>query len=216
MSSVALLFVGAVLLINGLVFLGYVDGKAAIPVNLLAGSAVTLNAVLLIMSLDPDSAASPQITFTAAGFALFGFTYLTVAMNSLLGGSGKALGWYCGWATVIAAVLSAINFSEGAAPQMGWLWASWALLFASFFLALIVSGHRWTASAGVLAVAQGFTTATIPALMMIGGSWDNTSPALIGAVQIIVAVIYVVCVLRFRGREVQGNRIAAPTATVPL
>lgn len=216
MSNVALLFVGAVLLINGLVFLGRVDGKAAIPINLLAGSTLVLNALVLVMSVEPESPAATATTFSAAGFTLFGFTYLTVAMNSLLGGSGQALGWYCGWAMVIAAVLALINFSNGTAPQMGWLWASWALLFASFFLALIVPGAWWTTSAGVLAVAQGFTTATIPALMMIAGSWDTTSPVPIGAVQITVAVIYVVSALYFRNRESTGSSVSTRTVAVPL
>lgn len=216
MSNVALLFVGAVLLVNGLVFLGRVDGRAAIPINLLAGSTLVLTALLLVASVEPDSPTSATTTFGAVGFALFGFTYLTVALNSLLGGSGSALGWYCGWAAIIATVLAMINFSDGAAPQMGWLWASWALLFISFFLALIVPGAWWTPSAGILAILQGFTTATIPALVMIGGSWDTTSLVVIGMVQISVAAIYVASVFFFRNREETGSSESAGSVAVSL
>ena len=212
MSNVALLFVGAVLLINGLVFLGRVDGRAAIPINLLAGATLVLNALLMVATVEPDT----PTTFGAVGFALFGFTYLTVALNSLLGGSGRALGWYCGWAAIIATVLALINFSDGAAPQMGWLWASWSLLFLSFFLALLVPGEWWTPAAGILAIVQGFTTATIPALMMIDGSWATASAAIIGLVQIGGAVVYAFAVFYFRTRRETVSDVPTGSVAVPL
>lgn len=66
MSDLALLFVGAVLLVNGLVFLERVDGKAAIPVNLLTGGLLLFTAILQILEVDTTS---PDYAATAFGAA---------------------------------------------------------------------------------------------------------------------------------------------------
>ncbi len=199
MSNLALLFVGAVLLVNGLVFLGKIDGKAAIPVNLLVGAVLVLTALLQVSAVELTSPDYRAVAFGAAGFTLFGFTYLTVGGNSLFGGSGTGLGWYCGWASVIAAVLAIVNFTSSGGTSMGWLWASWSVLFASFFLALITGAKGLTVAAGWLAILQSFTTATIPALLMINGSWETTSLVLIAVIQIAVVVAYIVVAALLRG-----------------
>lgn len=192
MSSIALLFVGAVLLVNGLVFLGRIDGKSAIAINFLAGSLLVLTALLQVSTVSPDSPEYRMMAFGAVGFTLFGFTYLTVAVNSIFGGTGTALGWYCGWAAVIASVLAVVNFAGSADALIAWLWVSWSVLFFSFFVALITGTERLGAAAGILAIIQSVTTASAPALMMLDGYWSTTSTTVIAIVQLVGISVYVV------------------------
>lgn len=192
MASIALLFVGAVLLVNGLVFLGRIDGKAAIPINILTGSVLVLTALLQVSAVSPTSPDYRMTVFGAVGFTLFGFVYLTVGANSLFGGTGTALGWYCGWSAAIAAILAAVNFSGSTDALIAWLWVSWSVLFFSFFVALVTGAERLAYAAGLLAIIQSMTTASVPALLMIDGSWSATSPAVIAFVQIVGIIAYVV------------------------
>lgn len=203
MSDLALLFVGAVLLVNGLVFLGRVDGKAAIPVNLLTGGVLLVTAMLQVAAADPAAPDYSAVAFGAAGFTLFGFTYLIVGGNSLFGGSGAALGWYCAWAAGIAAVLAVVNFTSADGTAMGWLWAAWSVLFASFFLALVSNAGYLTSAAGVLAILQSFSTATIPALLMLNGSWDTTPVLIIAVGQILVVIAYLGAAVGWRMRSIR-------------
>jgi putative amide transporter protein len=205
MSSIALLFVGAVLLINGLVFLGRVDAKAAIPLNFLVGAFLVLTALLPAATLSATAPDFRSAAFGAVGFTLFGFTYLTVGANSLFGGTGAALGWYCGWASAVAAVLAAVNFAGAMDPLMAWLWAAWSALFLSFFLALIGGRPEVTRAAGVLAILQSVSTASAPGLLMIDGSWATTSVTLVAIAQIVVVLVAVGAAVMLR------NRAPAPT-----
>lgn len=198
MSDLALLFVGAVLLVNGLVFLERVDGKAAIPVNLLTGGLLLFTALLQILEVDATSPDYAATAFGAAGLSVFGFTYLTVGGNSLFGGSGTALGWFCVWAAGISAVLAVVNFTFTGNVNMAWLWSAWSVLFTAFFLALTSSAVYLTKAAGVLAILQSVSTATIPALLRISGVWASTSTLLIALVQIAVVAAYVGAAIYWR------------------
>ena len=191
MASVALLFVGAVLLINGLVLLDRIEGKAAIPLNLLVGALLMMTALLQVLSVPPSSVDFRSAAFAAVGFTLFGFTYLTVGANSLFGGSGSALGWYCGWAAGISMVLASVNFAGSTDLPMAWLWASWSVLFIAFFLALTTGKKQLASAAGVLAILQSATTTSIPGLMMINGSWSTVSVTVIAVVQIAAVLVYI-------------------------
>ncbi|MGP6175279.1 AmiS/UreI family transporter [Corynebacterium sp. A21] len=191
MASLALLFVGAVLLVNGLVFLGCIDAKAAIPINLLTGFLLVFAAILHLTAVSPTSPDYRAAGFAAVGYTLFGFTYLTVGANSLFGGTGTALGWYCGWAAVIAAVLAVVNFADGSNSPIAWLWVAWTVLFFSFFLALITGVQQLSDAAGLLAIIHSVTTASIPGLLMIHGSWSSTSITVVGIVQIVSIIIYI-------------------------
>ena len=198
MSDLALLLVGAVLLVNGLVFLERVDGKAAIPVNLLTGGLLLFTAILQILEVDTTSPDYAATAFGAAGLSVFGFTYLTVGGNSLFGGSGTALGWFCVWAAGISIILAIVNFTLTGNVNMAWLWSAWSILFAAFFLALTSDVAYLIKAAGVLAILQSVSTATIPALLRISGVWASTSTLLIASVQIAVVAAYVVAVMYWR------------------
>lgn len=194
MPSLALLFVGAVLLVNGLVLLGRIDARAAVPINLITGAGLVTASLLTAIPADDDARLA---LFGAVGFSLFGVTYLTVAGGTLLGADGRALGWYCAWASAVAVVLAAINFSAGDA-HIAWLWSGWAVLFFAFFLSCCTADPRFDVAAGVVAIAQSITTASVPALLMIDGSWTDLPVGWVAAAQVTGVVIAVAIAARPR------------------
>lgn len=211
MTSLALLFVGAVLLVNGLVFLEVVAARAAAAVNTLTGLVLVATAFHLVLSAPAADGAALDAALGAAGFMLFGFTYLTVAANALTGADGRGLGFYCGWASAISVFLSAVNFFRFQDAGMGWLWLSWSVLFASFFVALAIPAPRLGRPAGTLTVLQSVTTATVPAALMLTDSWASTPTAAIAAVQLAVIAVYLVQVAAAWRRSVEETA----TGTMP-
>lgn len=197
MSSLALLFVGAVLLVNGLVLLGRIDARAAVPINLITGAGLVTASLLTAIPAGGDARLA---LFGAVGYSLFGVTYLTVAGGTLLGADGRALGWYCAWASAVAVVLAAINFAAGDA-HIAWLWSGWAVLFFAFFLSCCTADPRFDVAAGVVAIAQSVTTASIPALLMIDGSWTDLPIGWVAAAQIAGVVIAIAIAARPRPAE---------------
>lgn len=179
----ALLFVGAVLLINGLVLLGKIEPKSATSINILVGGGLAAAAAYLVIPLDLESPTALPVIAGAVGFTLFSLTYLTVAFNALAGTPGKTLGWYCGWAVLISAFLAVYHFATVDDPRMAALWTAWTVLFLAFFLAIVVRPYWGDSFAGMLAIIQSFTTCTIPAMLQIADGWTEISPIPIAAVQ---------------------------------
>jgi putative amide transporter protein len=89
MGGVGLFYVGAVLVINGVMLLGRITPQAAAPLNFFVGGLQVLTPTVLIVQSDGD----PAVIFGASGLHLFGFTYLWVAINAAAGWDGAGLGW---------------------------------------------------------------------------------------------------------------------------
>ena len=97
MSSVGLLFVGAVLFMNGLLFLGKADAKGVAVFNLFVGGLQTAIPFYLIAT-----AQTTDDILGAAGIFLFGFTYLYVGIVTLAGFKSDGIGWYSLWVAALA------------------------------------------------------------------------------------------------------------------
>jgi putative amide transporter protein len=109
-ASVGLLYVGAVLLLNGAMLLGWVDGRAAAPLNLFVGLLQVVIPTYVIFTV----AGNPTIILNASGLYLFGFAYLYVAFNLFFGLDGTGLGYFSLFVAVGALVYSGLNF-----PRLG-------------------------------------------------------------------------------------------------
>lgn len=208
MAIMVLIFVGSVLLINGVVFLGKVEARSAAPINFLVGAALVGAVLVGALPVRGDDPESLNSLLGAVGLLLFAFTYLTVGFNNQMGLKGNALGWYCGWASLIALFLSAANFTQIADPRFGWLWLSWAVLFFAFFLSLTTDMAWIVRPTGALTVAQSFTTCTIPAALMLLDEWSDLALPIIAAVQVVVVSTFVAAALAARARAQQAARIA--------
>lgn len=207
MSSVGLLFVGAVLLVNGLLFLGKVDPKAAAALNLFVGALQTAIPFWLLAHAE-----TPDQVFAASGIFLFGFTYLYVGINSLAGFAGTGLGWYSAWVSVLAALIGITTIVKYDDTASGLLWLQWSVLWGLFFLVLALGIERLTVPAGWLTVIQSVTTCTIPGFLIIIGEWGRVPVWLIAASILASAVAVVAIDARARSTSTSGAGAVVPEA----
>jgi hypothetical protein len=81
MLTVGLLYVGAVLFLNGLLLIGVVEGRSAAPLNLFVGALQVVTPTYLIFTAAGDPQQIAQQILVASGLYLFGFTYLYVGIG---------------------------------------------------------------------------------------------------------------------------------------
>jgi len=139
MSSVGLLFVGAALFVNGLLFLGQVDAKTAGVFNLFVGALQTAIPFYLIAT-----ASNPDQILAAAGVFMFGFTYLYVGINNLAGYEGNGLGWYSAWVSLMS-LIQLWCFSRGStltAMTLTFRFSNSALIFATVPNSVVHTGVK--------------------------------------------------------------------------
>ncbi len=198
MGALGLLFVGSVLLVNGLALLGRVDAAGAAPINLFVGALLIV--VVLYLALPATDDLTP--VFSAAGFLLFGFVYLYVGILNLTGHAATGVGWYCAWAAGVSLVIALVTFVRDGDVKFGVLWLLWSLLFSMFFVVLVLGLTQFTVVTGWITVVESLITATIPGLLLLLGGWTDVPDLLAVAVAGAAAVLFLVI----------GRRTAAPVA----
>ncbi|MGI6007483.1 MAG: AmiS/UreI family transporter [Ruminococcus sp.] len=168
MLGVCLLFVGIVLINNGICNLCNVDGKAAAVMNIFTGGlSVFINFVNLV-----------QGNYYAAGTGLlFGFTYLFVAINNIFKLNGKPFAWFSTFVAINAIVFGTLegfvgSQALGIEPDIRWagIWYLWAILWGTSFVEDIL-GKKLGKFTPCLQVFEGIITAWIPGLLMMIGLW---------------------------------------------
>ena len=198
MGALGLLFVGSVLLVNGLALLGRVDAAAAAPINLFVGALLVV--VVMYLALPATDDLTP--VFSAAGFLLFGFVYLYVGILNLTGHAATGVGWYCAWAAGVSLVIALVTFVRDGDVKFGVLWLLWSLLFTMFFVVLGLGRTQFTVVTGWITVVESLITATIPGLLLLLGGWTDVPDLLALAVAAAAAVLFLVI----------GRRTTAPLA----
>lgn len=184
MSAVGLFYVGAVLIVNGVMLLGLIPPKGAAPLNLFVGAVQVFTPTYLIVTSGGD----PAAILGAAGLYLFGFTYLWVGINNFGSLPGEGLGWFSLFVAVAAVAYAIVNFADGA-PVFGVIWLLWSVLWLLFFLVLGLGFTGLTAFTGWVAALEGIFTAAVPAWLILIGAWSETTmTALIGGVAAVVAL----------------------------
>jgi putative amide transporter protein len=203
-GNVGLLYVGAVLFVNGLLLLGVVDGRAAAPINLFVGALQVITPTYLIIA----AAGDPRAISLAAGLYLFGFTYLWVGINALTGWPAAGLGWFSLFVAVSAlgfAIHSVVDLGD---RTFGVIWLFWSFLWLLFFLVLGLGIERLTRFTGWVTVVEAFGTAAVPAFLLITGHWADSTG---------LAVTYlVVGVLLFGGLWFVAGRTPRTTSSPQL
>lgn len=168
MLGVCLLFVGIVLINNGLCTLYNVDGKSMAVMNILTGGlSLFINAVSLVMG-----------NYYAAGTGLlFGFTYIFVAFTSIQKLNLIPYAWFSTFVAINAVVFGTIEGVFGSTalnitPDWRWaaIWYLWAILWGTAFIE-IICGKKLGKFTPVLQVFEGIVTAWIPGLLMLIGQW---------------------------------------------
>jgi putative amide transporter protein len=165
MLGMVLLYVGAVLFVNGIWLLGQIQDREVAIINVFAG---LVGLIVAIFAVAQEDLASIQL---AAYVLLFAFTYLWVAYNAYIGADGKGLGWYCLFVAITAVPVAVITLSEADTVFLTWLglnWAAWSVLWFLYFLLLALAKPIGKLTAWVTLI-QGVATAWIPGFLVLNG-----------------------------------------------
>jgi putative amide transporter protein len=114
------------------------EGREVAVINIFTGFVgVVIALILLVQAAVQSNLASAR----GGGFILlFAFTYLWVAFNQVISGSGRAFGWYCLFVAITAIPAGIYTLqTAGGNPAAVWLglnWFAWAVLWALFFVLL--------------------------------------------------------------------------------
>ena len=157
MLGVCLLFVGIVLINNGICNFYKVDGKSLAVMNIFTGGlSLFINFVNLV-----------QGNYYAAGTGLlFCFTYLFVAINNIFKLSSIPFAWFSTFVAINAVVFGTLEGFVGSSalgiqPDIRW---------GTSFVEDIM-GKKLGKFVPALQVFEGIVTAWIPGVLMLIGKW---------------------------------------------
>ena len=168
MLGVCLLFVGIVLINNGICSLCKIDKKAASVMNIFTGG----------LSLFINFTNLAQGNYYAAGTGLlFGFTYLFVAANNLFGLDPKPFAWFSSFVAVNALIFGTMEGfvgipAWGIQPDIRWaaIWYLCAIPWGTAFVEDIL-GKKLGKFVPCLQVFEGVVTAWIPGVLLLTNYW---------------------------------------------
>lgn len=138
MLGLVLLYIGAVLFLNGIWLTNRIAAREVAVINVLVG---VLN-VLVALHLVFGANATPETVKAGAYTLLFAFTYLWVAANQFLQADGRGLGWFCLFVSLTAAGIAVQAFMNSDGTFGIWNafnWTAWTVLWFGFFLLLGLS-----------------------------------------------------------------------------
>ncbi len=171
MIGIGLFYVGAVLIINGLMLLGRITPTGATPLNYFVGALQVLTPTVLAAQAGGDTA----VTFAASGLYLFGFTYLWVGLNAATGWPNDGLGWFSLTVTVAGVVFAVYSWTVVGDRAFTVLWLLWAVLWFAFFVLMALRRDHLGPAVGVLAASYGVLTTGGPGLLLLGGWWEDSA-----------------------------------------
>ncbi len=210
MGNVGLLLVGVALFVNGLVSVGVVDARGAAPLNLFVGAAQVVLPTLVLFQSEGD----PGIVNATWPSYLFGFTYLWFGFIQIFDIDPRGFGWYSSFVAAVA-VYYAVK-SVGADPVFAVIWATWAVMWALFFVLLglgvtragrVDLGHF----TGWFLVLLGVPTCTVPAILLLNGLWPTSVVAGLAALAVLLGGVALSVVLARRtAPRVEDALPAAP------
>lgn len=168
MLGVCLLFVGIVLINNGLCSWFGLSGRSTAVMNIFVGG---LSLIINVISL-------VQGHYYAAGTGLlFGFTYLFVAFSSLWDIDPKPFAWFSSFVAINALIFGTFEGFLGIPAlsiEADWRWAGiwylWAILWGTAFVEDIM-GYKLGKFVPALQVFEGVITAWIPGVLLMMGMW---------------------------------------------
>ena len=191
--GVVLLYVGAVLVVNGIWLVGqaraaeaspqssassgggdvathpaFMQGREVAVLNIFTGFVGVVAAVTLLIYGNTESDL-PSIR--GGGFILlFAFTYLWVAANQFLAGSGHAFGWYCLFVAITAVPAGIYTLSDAngnsASIYLGIDWFAWAILWFLFWMLLALE-RPIARLVGYLTILVGVATAWVFGFLLL-------------------------------------------------
>ncbi|BBY46811.1 transporter (plasmid) [Mycolicibacterium arabiense] len=172
MNNVGLLYVGAVLFLNGVTLLGKVPVRSAAVFNLLVGALQCAVPTVMLIQAGGDAAT----TLAASGIYLFGFTYLYVGVTNLAGLEPQGIGWFSLFVAAAAVVYAALSFTVAGDPAFGVIWMAWAVLWFLFFLVFGLGRDELTTFTGWSVTLLSLPTCAVPAFLALTGHYRTSGP----------------------------------------
>ena len=169
MLGVVLLYVGIVLINNGIARLTDVDNKSASVMNFFVGAlSITIN-IITIVHGDFKSLDGIGDFYSAATGLLFGFTYLFVAVNSVFNLDPRLYGWYSLFVAINSIPAAWIEFSVNGDWRMAIIWVLWGILWLTGFIENVL--EKKLNFVPYLAIFEGIVTAWIPGFLILTNLW---------------------------------------------
>ena len=161
MLGIVLLYVGMVLINNGISRLYNIDEKSAAIMNIFTGAlAVIIDTVSVI-----------QEEYYAVGTGLlFGFTYLFIAINSIFNLDKRPYAWYSLFVAINTIPCAYISLTQDLDWRMSIIWVLWGILWLTTFIEIILKKNLGK-FVPYLAIFEGIITAWIPGFLMLVDMW---------------------------------------------
>lgn len=165
--GLALLYVGAVLFLNGLWLIGRIDDREIAVINVFVGGLTLLVALYSAFGPGADAASIKGGALTL----LFTFTYLWIAYNRFNDVDGRGLGWF---SLFVAITVAPVAFDTLRTAHTTWdvwfglCWAAWAVLWFMFFLLLAI-GRPIGRVTGHVTWIVGILTGWLPGFLLLEG-----------------------------------------------
>lgn len=178
MLGLVLLYVGIVLINNGICRIYKVDGKSSAVMNIFVGTLSVLANVVVFThgdiaagSFDIDGDGSTEFYAAATGL-LFGFTYLFVAVNNLFNLDVRPFGWYSLFVAINSIPAAYLSYIGGTSESicMAIIWLAWGVLWLTGFIECVLKIELKFVP--YLAILEGIFTAWIPAWLFYFGYWS--------------------------------------------
>ena len=165
--GLALLYVGAVLFLNGLWLMGKIGDNEISIINVFSGALTFLIAMYLAFGPEADAG-----SIRAAGLTLlFTFTYLWVAFNRYSGADGRGLGWFSLFVAITVVPVALTSLGSASTVWEVWFglcWAAWAVLWFMYFL-LLAQKKQIAWVTGLVTSIQGVLTGWLPGYLLLDG-----------------------------------------------
>lgn len=160
MLGVCLLYVGIVLINNGICRLCKVDEKSSAVMNIFTG---LLSVIINIISLVNGD------YYSAGTGLLFGFTYLFVAINGIYKLDPRPFGWYSLFVAINTIPFAFVDYNNGD-WKMAIIWIMWGILWLTGFIESVCKKDL-EKYVPYLAIFEGIVTAWIPGVLMLLNLW---------------------------------------------
>jgi len=158
MLGINLLFVGFVLLLNGISYLIEVDDNVKGLVNALIGVVVAINAIFEV---------SQGIFASAAGMWIFALNYFIVAAHIFFGSKNwKILGIYGLFVAIVCMVFIVDSVLAGAWVLV-YLWAMWGILWIQGFFSIVCGSKLADKYTPHVLIINGIASCLVPGLLVL-------------------------------------------------
>ncbi|WP_460294215.1 AmiS/UreI family transporter [Clostridium tertium] len=170
MLGVILLYVGIVLINNGVARLFNINDKSVAIMNIFVGCLSLICNIIILVQGQFDG---KMINFYLAGTGLlFAFTYLYAAFNTIFKLDTKLYGWYSLFVAINSIPAGMLCFNQfGGDWKMGVIWLLWGILWLTAFIECVLK-KTLGKFVGYLSVFEGIFAAWIPGLLILIGLWN--------------------------------------------